>query len=220
MSYPIPVKRSLAAFLLPAALLAGCAGQQAAPTSGPLFAVFPLENQSNDVDAADKVRKVLLEEMRAKGFRLVPPETVDAALKDLGVTDGGQLRAVPFERIRAGLTAERFVYGTLVDYGIKSAVAFTQRRVELKLRVLDSAGAVAFEDAGVGIVSKAGVDAAGDLALNVAGKVVKSVKDSAANLMPGKQAKKAADATDVVADVDLNSETREAVLKLLEKLPR
>ena len=54
----------------------------------------------------------------------------------------------------------------------------------------------------------------------VTGKLVKGVKDSTRSFLPGERLKKTADLTDAVADVDLVSETREAVRKLLDGLEK
>ena len=76
---------------------------------------------------------------------------------------------------------------------------------------------VIFEGTENGITSKAGTDAAGDLVIHTAGKIVKSVKEGTKKLLPGQTLKKTADLTDEVADVDLKTETREAIQKLVSK---
>ncbi|MBI4422834.1 MAG: hypothetical protein HY554_03870 [Elusimicrobia bacterium] len=70
------------------------------------------------------------------------------------------------------------------------------------------------------MTSRAGTEAAGDLALLMTGKALKAVKDGGKRLLPGRTAKRAADATDVVADVELVQETSEAARKLLEGFPK
>jgi len=208
--------------LLAGTLLAGCAASETRPASGRVVALLPLANESVDVEAAGKIRAALTKAMTEKGFRLADAAAVDSVLKErFGVTDGGQLRVVTPEKLKGVLPGEVWCFGTVKEYGFKSAAALSQRKVVIALKAVEAAtGKTLFEDEQTGITTKAGVDAAGDLVLNLAGKVVKGVKDASKSLVPGQAAKNAADATDVVADVDLTQETREAVQKLLEKFPR
>ncbi|MBI2069168.1 MAG: DUF799 family lipoprotein [Elusimicrobia bacterium] len=211
----------LAVFLC--VVLAACAAssKKTGLISNHRIALFPLANDSNDLEAPSLVRVALFKEMGKKGHLLIPMEEIDAQLKEMGVTDGGQLGAIDVERLREKIPADRFCYGTLVEFTFKSAVALSQRKVEIRLKLVDAHnGAVLYERQESGVTTRGGTDAAGDLVLNVAGKVVKSVKDGAKKLMPAQTGKKAMDATDALADVELTAETDEAIRKLLEKFPK
>lgn len=205
-----------------AALLSACAANPTAETrwGGRTIAVLPFSNESNDVEAPERVRSALEKELASRGYRLLPRAELDPAMKKLGVFDGAHLKTIPQAALAEELPAGAYCRGTLVDYVFKSVVALSQRRVELRLECSDKEGAKLFEGSGVGVLSKAGLDAAADLAMNVGGKVVKSVKDSGKKLLPGQTAKDAADATDKIADVELTEETREAIRKLLLEFPR
>lgn len=213
------------ALIFVASLCAGCAaehGSRSPVESPPLIALLPFANGSNVVEAPQKVRTVLFEEMQAREFRLMPLDQIDPALRQVDVTLGSQLNL--FDDKLAVLhdlvPADVYGYGTVVEFGFKNAVALTQRKVELKLKLVDAkTGTVLFEGTEFGVTSRAGLDALADATINVAGKVAKSVKDSAKKLLPSESAQQAADLTDVIADVDLTSETREAIRKLLHHLP-
>lgn len=185
-----------------------------------MVALLPFENQTNNMEAAQKVRQMLYEQMKLKGYRLIELNEIDSQLKILGITDGGQLGALSLKQIRDKIRADRFCYGSVIEFGQKSAVALTQRKVEINLKLVETrTGKVIFEGSESGVTSRAGADAAGDLVVHTAGKVVKSVKEGVKKILPGEKLKKAADLTDVIADVDLTNETQDAIQKLLEKLP-
>lgn len=189
----------------------------------PQIALLPLTNDSNDIEASMKVRVALLDAMRAKGYRLLELKEIDGPLKDANVTLGAQLQLFDDKRelFNKLVPADIHCYGTVVEFAFKNAVALTQRKVELKLKLVDThTGAALCEGSEIGITTKAGLDAAADATLNTVGKVAKSVKESAKQLLPGDTAKQAADLTDVVADVDLTQETNEAIRKLLARFPK
>lgn len=208
-------------FLLAAHLASGCSpGRKEVQKTIPPFviALLPFGNQSNDVEASRKVRIALFDEMRSRGFRLVELDGIDASLKELEISDGGQLGSVVLEKIREKISADLFCYGTVIEFGFKSAVALSQRKVEIQLKFADGrSGQWVWEGQEVGVTSRAGTEAAGELAVQTAGKVVKSMKEGAKKLLPGKTLKKAADLTDPVADIDLQAEIRQAIRKLLNR---
>lgn len=112
------------------------------------------------------------------------------------------MRAVKLEQIGNKIAADVYCYGTVVEFAFKSAGVLSQRKVEIKLkRVHAKSGRVLFEGNETGITSRAGSDAAGDLALHTVGKIAKAILPDAA------------------ADVDLKTETREALKKLLAQFP-
>lgn len=187
----------------------------------PTIALLPMNSEVVDLSASDFIRERLFEKMQERGFPLVDLKTVDAALIPLGITDGGQLSAVSVEDLRGALDAGILCYGTILDYAFKSAVALSQRRVEVELKMVDAGnGSVLWEDRAYGVQTTAGAGAVGDLALHTAGKLVMGLKDSVKKVLPGRKLRQAADTTDVVADVALKRETDEALDKLLTSLQK
>ncbi len=188
------------------------------PHSQAVIAILPFDNQSTNIEASDKVRSAVYTELKERGYALVGLDTIDDTLKQLGISEGGQLKAVSAEKLRAGIQADLFCYGNVLDFNFKSIVALSQRKVALELRFVRSiTGETFFEGSEEGVTASAGTDAAGNLALNVAGKIFKSVKDGAKRLLSSKSSQQNADITDKIADVDLTQETHEAVHKLIEK---
>ena len=201
----------------------GASSRQAATQAPPpLIALLPLENHSNDIDAPAKVRKELHIAMNEQGYRLVDLDRIDGSLKDISVTLGVQARLLETkpEVLRQLIQADVYCFGAVVEFVFQSAAALTMRKVELDLKLIEAkSGEVLFEGRETGITTRAGLDAAGELILNLAGKVVKSVKDSVTSKVENETVKKTGDATDIVADVNLVTETREAIRKLLRRFP-
>ena len=160
--------------------------------------------------------------MKKKGFILLETEKIDPVLKEsFGITDGGQLGSISFEELGKKISTPLLCYGIVSDFGFRTAVALSQRKVTLKLKLFDTkTGNVLWEKEETGITSRAGTDAVGDLAIHSAGKIFKSIKNGLKILLPGKTLKKGADATDQVADTDLTQETYEAISKLLKEFPK
>jgi hypothetical protein len=188
----------------------------------PQIALLPLDNGSNDIGAPQKVRAALFKAMKERGFHLLPLEQIDQGLKEIGITLGGQLNLFDDRRdvLNQLVPADIYCYGAVIDFGFKNAVALTQRKVELKLKLVEArSGQVLFEGQEVGITTRAGLDATADAVLNVTGKIAKTLKDSAKQLIPSEAVQNAADLTDIIADVELIQEMNEAIRKLLDQFP-
>ncbi|MBI4345428.1 MAG: DUF799 family lipoprotein [Elusimicrobia bacterium] len=157
------------------------------------MALFPFANESLDLDAPRLAREATAARLREKGYRVLDADRVDAALKDLGFTDGGQLGALPLPTLAAELGADLYGFGTVSEYVVQSAVALTRRAVALTLRLTDPEGRIFFRSSGAVQESSAGTEAAGALVEHLARKAVRAG--------------------------ELKAETDEAAKRLLEKLP-
>lgn len=186
----------------------------------PVIAILPFANESNFIEAPEKVRQEFFQMMQSKGYTLMNVSEIDSALKEMGITDGGQLPALTVTQIREKIPAVFFCYGTVIEYAFKSALAFSQRKVEIRLRLVRAENEqTIWEKQEAGIISRAGTEAAGDLVLYTGGKIVKGVKEGVKKMLPGEKIKKTADVTDAIADVDLMAELRQAIQKLLNQFP-
>src|SRR5690349_8925835 len=59
-----------------------------------IIAVLPFDNETNDVEGPELVRKALIEVLPRRGYLVLDKESVDTVLREkFGITDGGQLRA-------------------------------------------------------------------------------------------------------------------------------
>ncbi|MBI4347758.1 MAG: DUF799 family lipoprotein [Elusimicrobia bacterium] len=201
----------------------GCAStapRQPLPYGGSTIALLLLTNNSNSVKAPEIVRRYLAAEFRRRMYRVQDEKETDAALDRLGIRDGGEIRTVPFKKLSRAVRADVLCFGTVLEYAFKSALLLSVSRVRLSLHCDTSDGKPVFDGDEFGVTGGAGPDAVGKAAINIAGKVVKSVKDSSKKLLPGSAARRAADFTDEISDVDLRDESREAARKLVDKFPQ
>ncbi len=186
------------------------------------FALLPLESHVNDFEAPGMVRATLREAMEKRGWRLLPDAEVEMGLKELGINYGGQLTRLTPMQIGEKVPADALIYGELLDFNLKTVGVLTQRRVEIRLRVVEAAtGRELWTGEGVGVHSTAGVDAMADAAIGLTGKAVSAIKDGALSLLPKKtpgkgKAEKAGDLIDEISDYDLRRETREAARQLIQ----
>ncbi|MFH1074989.1 MAG: GNA1162 family protein [Candidatus Firestonebacteria bacterium] len=108
------------------------------------LAVLPFENFSNDVKGAEVSRKKVYEALLKGGYEVLDLEKTDALLRDVGVTDGGQLRAVDLAKVAEVLGTKTFVTGEVKIYfqGMSFEVLplglFFKREVKLKITVLEA----------------------------------------------------------------------------------
>ncbi len=105
--------------LLLSALIGGCAVKRKILDINrkPLvLAVMPFENFSNDAAGAEVCRKKTFETLLAQGFLVLDLEKTDSILRGLGVTDGGQLKAVEIAKLAEGLGTAAFVTGEVQEY--------------------------------------------------------------------------------------------------------
>jgi len=109
-----------------------------------VLAVLPFENFSNDVKGAEVARKEMFKALRKGGYEVMDQEKTDLLLRDAGVTDGGQLKAVDLSKLAEVLGTRTFVKGEVKIYfqGMSFEILpfglFFKREVELKITVLDA----------------------------------------------------------------------------------
>ncbi|MEK7765025.1 MAG: GNA1162 family protein [bacterium] len=122
------------------ALLAGCAVTPAYHGPPPRVAILPFDNRTNDVSAPDYVRGIMWERLKQFGWIVPPLADVDAALRPLGVTQGGQLRTVTPEQLTAATGADLVLYATIEQFTHITAGVAEKRAVKISARLVDAAG--------------------------------------------------------------------------------
>ena len=158
-----------------ALLLAGC------PSGGGQFlrkgyrpparlAVLPFDNQTTDIDAPIVTRVWFTQRMQAlKGYDTLPLGDIDASLRGLGVTDGGQLRALPFKKVCDALGSEALVYGDVLEFGTKTTGFLNVRQVVARFEMLDCrTGEALWRAEGTGAKSTTALSASGALKAGLA----------------------------------------------------
>lgn len=152
-----------------AVLLAGCpsGGQYLRSGYRPpaTLAVLPFDNLTTDLDGPAVARLWFAQRLEElKGYRTLPFDGVDAALDALGVTDGGQLRAVPTAKVCEAVGAEALVTGELLEFGVKTTGFLNVRHVSARFVMTDCrSGEVLWRSEGTGSSSTTAVTPSGAL---------------------------------------------------------
>lgn len=101
-------------------------------------AVLPFDNETVDLRGPELLRELVAERLAARGHTIVPAEEVDAALRGIGVTDGGQLKAFAPAEVGRAVGAEGLFYGTLEDF-VHQNLGFVRRRmVRLRVKLIEA----------------------------------------------------------------------------------
>ena len=115
-------------------------------------AVLAFDNQSLDLTGPELLRKMVASSLNSRGYETVPLEKVDEKLKTLGITDGGQLRAVTPQQVGAAMEADGLLYGDVEDFAFLNIGFAIRRIVRLHLKlVLALSGEKLWEDTGQGL---------------------------------------------------------------------
>lgn len=114
-------------------------------------AVLPFDNQSTDMNAAELMRRLAVEEFGKRGYLALPPEEVDGKLAGLGISEGGQLPSVKPEDLAKALGADLLCYGDVEDFTFQNLGFVIRKNVVLSVRLLSAAtGEVLYEATGEG----------------------------------------------------------------------
>ncbi len=133
--------RRLALLLLPAViLLSGCATMKYSGTPPPKVAVLPFDSMSNDVNAPDVVRRAMWERFKQFGFTVASIEEIDAAIRPLGIAQGGHLRATTPEKLLAATGADLLCYGMVEKFEHITLGVVEKRAVKVNARLVNKAG--------------------------------------------------------------------------------
>lgn len=102
------------------------------------FAVLPMSNLSVDLQGPMVVRNVLETRLAASAYDLANAQEVDDKLKQIGITDGGQLNATTPQKLGLLLGVDALLYGELVEFKNMNIGVYANRVVEAKLKLVDA----------------------------------------------------------------------------------
>ena len=143
--------------LIPLFFLVGCAGNKVERNVSPDFyakapskvAVLPFENESVDMLAPIELQSMVVAGVKNRGYDPLAQDAVQQKLKEIGITDGGQLRAVSPQTLKEALKVDGLFYGTLEDFAFQNMGFILRRHVKLRIKlVLASTGETLWEDVG------------------------------------------------------------------------
>lgn len=135
-----PLNRALAALL--ASALAGCAATQPKVRHGTPFPVrivlLPLDNQSLDLQGPLVVRNLLETYLAAAGISVADTRTVDEKLREIGISEGGQLGSATAQKLGEVLEVDALLYGEITEFKSVNVGVYASRIVEAKLWLVDA----------------------------------------------------------------------------------
>ncbi|MCK4532779.1 DUF799 family lipoprotein [bacterium] len=137
--------RSLFASLVILILISGCAVSPRRPIRvDPILppktiAVLPFTNQSNDIDAPERLREIFNNHLaRKRGYILKPLKEIDSFLTGEGINDAGQLPAVSIEELGKGLNVDGIIYGELIDFSYVTVGVYMKRLVRAEFKLVNT----------------------------------------------------------------------------------
>jgi hypothetical protein len=114
--------------------------------AGPRIAVAPMENRSNDLAASEIIRVSFIEQIAAQGWNAMPTDESDRLLREtLGISYGGQLKAVTPEEVCRALGVEGVFYGEVQEWNKTTTGIYNTVSVVAGFRLFRKDGALAWE---------------------------------------------------------------------------
>lgn len=114
--------------------------------TGPRMAVAPMENRSNDLDASEIIRGAFIEQIAAQGWNVMPTGESDRLLREtLGISYGGQLKAVTPEEVCRALGVEGVFYGEVQEWNKTTTGIYNTVSVAAGFRLFRNDGVLAWE---------------------------------------------------------------------------
>ncbi|MBI4051069.1 MAG: DUF799 family lipoprotein, partial [Elusimicrobia bacterium] len=92
------------------------------------------------------------------GYSTKPLDQVDSVLKEMGITDGGQLSAFTPQQLGKKLGVDAVVYGELLEFTYKTTGFLNIRQVKARFKMVDAlTGETLWEAEGLGANSEGAV---------------------------------------------------------------
>ncbi|MBI5200246.1 MAG: DUF799 family lipoprotein [Elusimicrobia bacterium] len=100
-------------------------------SAGSTLAVLPLDNETPDMDADERVRRGVTAAIAAAGYSPIDAAAVDDRLKKDGITMAGHLKALKWSRIGKRVKAEFLVAGAIEEFRM-----LPRRQVRVRLSLI------------------------------------------------------------------------------------
>lgn len=155
-------------------------------------AVLPFDNESVDLDSEKYIRDEVIKKFISMGYSPLASSYIDEKLKEMGISDGGQLKAYKTSQIASKLACRIIVYGTIENYIFQNLGFVIRKKVNLHIRVEDGYNSsLLYEGFGSGDDSKiytSKKEAESAFIVNSGLKLVSNVSNK--NLLMGEAVKK------------------------------
>lgn len=107
------------------------------------LAVLPLENLTNDKNAHEKIRAILISELLKKGVEVLDPGEVNRALEERKVASVGALRVAELQELGKKLSVDGIIVGSVENFEINrggsvSFVSYPEVTINLRLIEVNS----------------------------------------------------------------------------------
>lgn len=120
-----------------------------------LVAVLPFNNASTDISAEKFLRDMVSKKFLEKGWSIIPNDTVDEKLMEMGISDGGQLAAFKYQDLSSKLGARILCYGYIEDFKFQNLGYIVKKKVSLNIKLIDAfSGELLLETSGIGSDTK------------------------------------------------------------------
>jgi len=111
-----------------------------------MVAVAPMENRSNDLDASEIIREAFVEQIASQGWAVMPTGESDRSLREtLGISYGGQLKAVSPEEVSRALGVDGVFYGEVQEWNKTTTGIYNSVSVSAGFRLFRKDGVLAWE---------------------------------------------------------------------------
>lgn len=102
------------------------------------IAVLPFNNQSLDLDAPVIMRYLFNKRLSAVGYTTIPLNEIDDKLREMGITDGGQLPTTTPKELGEKLNVDGLVYGDVIEFKYTTLGFYYARTVQANFKLFDS----------------------------------------------------------------------------------
>jgi hypothetical protein len=104
-------------------------------TEGMSLAVLPFANNTTDLAAGELSRLLFALGIKEKGYHVLDNDTVDARLRELGISEGGQLGSITDSVLVNALQVDGLVFGTLLEAEYSTKAVSSTKKVTIAVRI-------------------------------------------------------------------------------------
>lgn len=158
-------------------------------------AVLPFDNESVDLDAEKYMREEVIKRLVQYGYSPLTSDSIDEKLKEIGISDAGQLAAFKPKEIASKLSCRILIYGNIENYVFQNLGFIVRKKAELYIKAIDGIDeSVIYEGFGSGDDSKVYLnkkDAEAAFIVNTGVKLASNISNK--NLLMSEAVRKAVD---------------------------
>ena len=103
-----------------------------------IIAVLPFNNQSVDLDAPVIMRYLFNKRLSAVGYNTISLSEIDEKLRQMGITDAGQLPTTTPKELGEKLNADGLIYGDVLEFKYTTLGFYYARTVQTNFKLFYS----------------------------------------------------------------------------------